>query len=407
MSVFKLPWWSVVPPGPVVGVEIVPRLLLQHCPQHRYLCRWFRLLADGTERAAVGSSLRYTPCAEDVGNELLVDCVAVMADGRPIDATRTSARSSAVHSGSVLPPPDRRVASLLDAASPNRPLLSVLSYNILAPCLASERAFPYVPPWALDWKYRCKLLHAELSGLADGADVICLQEVQPEAFDELRVLLPEFDGVLDLKQVSGGKVERAEGVATLWRRQRLQLIAHRCMPLSAWSGCGQPSCCPDHPTAERRSPAVVWPERPVTWRPGCSVQPHPRLSESLRIKGHVVQLVALGWRQERQADQHHQVGQDEGCDRGAARGGSDAGPDGAHEEQMCAGGGIEGELGCRAGGGHAERLSSCGICVANTHLHHSPAEPQVKVAQAAAACRAIHRFREEQQARTAGGAFTS
>ena len=178
VSVLRLPWWSVNSSGPVVGVELVPQLLLQNSPQHRYSARWYRLLASSDDggREDVGRELHYTPCPADIGSELLVECVVLMADGRPLPATRRSARSAVVKAGTVLPPPDRRVASLV-SLSHGVSLLHVLSYNILAPILANARTFPYVPPWALDWKYRQELLYAELAMLAEGADVICLQEV--------------------------------------------------------------------------------------------------------------------------------------------------------------------------------------------------------------------------------------
>eukprot|EP00966_Prymnesium_polylepis_P185874 4308649-Prymnesium_polylepis.1 len=190
IGVLRLPWWSRAPAAPPVGIELVPHVLLLRCPQHRHECRWYRgsQASDGHGQI-VSEALRYTPTSDDIGSELAVECVVLRADGSQIDSTRRSVWSGAVCPNVALPPPDRRVAGFATDAceefgAPER-LLRVISYNILAPCLASERMFPYAPPWSLDWAYRRGVLHAELALLAEGADVLCLQEVQPHVFEEL------------------------------------------------------------------------------------------------------------------------------------------------------------------------------------------------------------------------------
>ena len=180
VGVLRLPWWSRAPLQPVVGVELVPHLLLLRCPQHRFACRWHRLCPSDDASTVAGSivaeSLAYTPVAADVGSELLISVVALLADGSQVEGTRRSARSAAVCSAEALPPPDRRVAATTPGVTvPSARQLRVLSYNILAPCLASERMFPYTPPWSLNWGYRQQVLHAEIALLAEGADVLCMQ----------------------------------------------------------------------------------------------------------------------------------------------------------------------------------------------------------------------------------------
>ena len=78
------------------------------------------------------------------------------------------------------------------------------------------------------------------------------------------------------------------------------------------------------------------------WAGTCGARPSAQLVEGLRSKGHLVQMVALSWR--------------------------DADEDG--------GGGGGGGDGCSGGNGGGD---DGGVCLANTHLHFEPAEPQLKV----------------------------
>lgn len=341
VSILRLPWWaSAAKEGrAVVGVELVPRLLLKNGPQHLFVCRWFRVDPSGPLHQ-VGSSLCYTPASGDVGCALRVTCAATREDGAVVESSRRSVETGVVLACPALPPPDRRLVGSRagdDASDAHGPKLQVVSYNILADCLASENVFPYTPPWALRRTYRQAVMLAELAELAEGTDLLCLQEVTPDAFDALRARLVSFEGVLDIKRHCAAGGPRAEGVATFWRASRLELAEHACEALSEWALRGDANLA----AGGDGDLAAGLASGGGGGRGDC-VLSGSKLGRDLCSKGHVVQLLALAW-------------------KGTA--GAGAGQD------------------------------RCGLCVGNTHLHWSPAQPHLKAAQASAACHALSAFR--------------
>ncbi|KAE8731144.1 Carbon catabolite repressor protein 4-like protein 2 [Hibiscus syriacus] len=66
---------------------------------------------------------------------------------------------------------------------------TVLSYNILSDTYASSELYSYCPSWALSWPYRRQNLLREIVGYR--ADIVCLQEVQSDHFDDF--FAPELD----------------------------------------------------------------------------------------------------------------------------------------------------------------------------------------------------------------------
>ncbi|CAN0469672.1 unnamed protein product, partial [Hapterophycus canaliculatus] len=83
------------------------------------------------------------------------------------------------------------------------------SYNLLAEIYATQQAYPYCDFWALSWGYRKTNLLREL--LEAGADVLCLQEVQSDAYQQFfQPHLSEkgYDGLYKAKTREGamGKV---------------------------------------------------------------------------------------------------------------------------------------------------------------------------------------------------------
>ncbi|PRP78127.1 hypothetical protein PROFUN_13929 [Planoprotostelium fungivorum] len=100
-----------------------------------------------------------------------------------------------------IPPPDRRLLSLLDANGNSTTSigqqmgnsqgvtvyekdikLRVLSYNILADCYAQTGVYGYCPQWALHWDYRSAHIRNEI--LLYDPDIVCLQEVEAGAFSD-------------------------------------------------------------------------------------------------------------------------------------------------------------------------------------------------------------------------------
>ncbi|KAL6771168.1 hypothetical protein ACKKBF_B34205 [Auxenochlorella protothecoides x Auxenochlorella symbiontica] len=128
----------------------------------------------------VGCSPIYTPCFEDVGSFLKLECVAHDAAapyhdlGKVVTTLTPRVRPEPT-------PPRRGMVPM----PPSRPVLrrggfTLLTYNLLAELYAAPEAFPHCPAWALAWPYRAPNLLREL--LAHDADVLCLQEVQSDAF---------------------------------------------------------------------------------------------------------------------------------------------------------------------------------------------------------------------------------
>lgn len=87
--------------------------------------------------------------------------------------------------------------------------LRVVSYNILADSYVEPSYFPRTPAEILDAGRRRPALAARIAGL--GADVVCLQEVEPDALAIVRAALPAHQACFEPKR---GK---PDGVATLVR----------------------------------------------------------------------------------------------------------------------------------------------------------------------------------------------
>ena len=118
-----------------------------------------------------------------------------------------------------------RAAPLGQLSRHDQDVLAVLSWNILADCYAMEDGKPqankhysHVAVHDLTWSMRCSRILAEII-LAD-ADVICLQEVEPDAFE--RDFLPALSAV-----GYDGKIQKNDhcvGVATLWHRDKFHCV---------------------------------------------------------------------------------------------------------------------------------------------------------------------------------------
>lgn len=108
--------------------------------------------------------------------------------------------------------------------------LSFLSYNTLCDHYATPQLYGYTPSWALGWKYRSDLLSAEVMAL--DTDVICLQEVDRNSFDDFWVpQLKEkgYEGVhtpkTRAKTMDDTESRKVDGCATFWRKSKLRVVA--------------------------------------------------------------------------------------------------------------------------------------------------------------------------------------
>lgn len=180
----------------------------------------------------VGRDKLYTPGEDDVGHTLRFECRAAGAPGG-------AAAGSWVVTDAVLPAPlpfvRKRVpvepvhadGAPAQCASGGR--FSVLSYNVLADLYATKEQYSYAPSWALGWAYRKQNLLRELVG--HGADIMCLQEVQSDHFEDFWA--PELSrrGYAAVYKKKTGEIFTGtgsgyaiDGCATFYRRDRFALV---------------------------------------------------------------------------------------------------------------------------------------------------------------------------------------
>jgi mRNA deadenylase 3'-5' endonuclease subunit Ccr4 len=81
-------------------------------------------------------------------------------------------------------------------------LVRLASWNLLAPCYAKPNKYPWCNPQDLDWEYRKSIIIPRL--LEMDADIICLQEVQVDLWQDLYQTFQEhnYNGVI--QNVTGG-----------------------------------------------------------------------------------------------------------------------------------------------------------------------------------------------------------
>ncbi|XP_050227699.1 carbon catabolite repressor protein 4 homolog 1-like [Mercurialis annua] len=183
----------------------------------------------------VGRSKTYTPSADDIGHVLKCECVVVDAETNlPVGHPNTILTSRVIPAPS--PTPRRLIpisgADLMGHADSEGRISSsgtftVLSYNILSDVYATSEAYSYCPSWALSWPYRRQNLLREIVGYR--ADIVCLQEVQSDHFDEF--FAPELDkhGYQALykrktNEVYSANTPSIDGCATFFRRDRFSHV---------------------------------------------------------------------------------------------------------------------------------------------------------------------------------------
>lgn len=183
----------------------------------------------------VGRSKTYTPTADDIGHVLKFECVVVDAETK-----LTAGHVNTILTSRVIPAPSpspRRLISVSgvdvmghldsDGHISSSGTFSVLSYNILADVYATSEIYSYCPSWALSWPYRRQNLLREIVGYR--ADIVCLQEVQSDHFEEY--FAPELDkhGYQALykrktNEVYTGNLNTIDGCATFFRRDRFSHV---------------------------------------------------------------------------------------------------------------------------------------------------------------------------------------
>ncbi|CAE8602239.1 unnamed protein product, partial [Polarella glacialis] len=172
---------------------------------------------------------QYCPSVQDIDRPLRLDIIPLQKDGR--DA---ATGGMTITTGTVIPTPKeartRRMIS--NGGTFNAEWLSkqfkVMNWNVLADLYATESVYPYCEKWALSWTWRKHLILKELKSMA--ADIITLQEVQKDAFDDwFRPQLAEagYEGVFQQKKrepiFHRGKYT-AEGCATFYKTTRFKRV---------------------------------------------------------------------------------------------------------------------------------------------------------------------------------------
>lgn len=181
------------------------------------------------EYHTICSDSAYTPTLDDVGCVLRIVVTALsVSDGSRL------AGPVIIRTPPVLSPPrctplkvmlqQQRPPTVSISSSPIR--FRVVSYNILAELYATRQAYPYCDSWSLSWPFRKRMILQEIEAAA--GDVVCLQEVQMDHFDQhLNPSLTEmgFDGIFKAKsRDSMGQYGKVDGCATFWRRTKFVMV---------------------------------------------------------------------------------------------------------------------------------------------------------------------------------------
>ncbi|KAL3151598.1 hypothetical protein ABBQ38_012592 [Trebouxia sp. C0009 RCD-2024] len=223
-----------------------PECLQQHWSTHRHLHEQRRLngppengyvsdLSRGSQTVTsggetwieVGKGTAYTPTAEDVGSCLKCEVAAV-----DLQQNRETGSSSSPLTARVRPVPLCPQRTLVPIPPPrgSNPAgkFTALTYNLLADLYASVDAHGHCcQQWALAWQYRKQNLLKEL--LSYKADILCLQEVQSNHFDNF--LSPElqkagYTAIYKRKttELYTGTSYAIDGCATFFKRDKFALV---------------------------------------------------------------------------------------------------------------------------------------------------------------------------------------
>ncbi|CAM9336772.1 unnamed protein product [Chrysoparadoxa australica] len=175
----------------------------------------------------ISSEGEHMPGEDDVGHCLRLECQAVKSDGTLVCTPKSLTTEPVLCQP---PPPVKRSIQAIKGAgaSAGGVRFRVVSYNLLAELYATQQAYPYCDFWALSWNYRKENLIKEI--LEASGDILCLQEVQADAYQQhfLPVLTEKgYDGLYKSKtREFMGMAGRVDGCAIFWRRSKFRLCEH-------------------------------------------------------------------------------------------------------------------------------------------------------------------------------------
>ena len=220
--------------------------------QSHLYCKYPALLQNAWQET--GCERAYVPQADDVGRALRLECSPILKQPAKKDAatlekdkldppiTTTSQNNADLNLGTVVridtgaviptpPPPPPRVALYTDPSTPinSSNTFKTVCYNVLAQIYATRQVYPYTTIWALSWEYRRNLLLREI--ISHNADVICLQEVQSNHFEQFfqpQLSKHGYDSIFKKKTRDAGSdlagKEQIDGCATFYKRERFALM---------------------------------------------------------------------------------------------------------------------------------------------------------------------------------------
>ncbi|KAG0599889.1 hypothetical protein M758_12G185100 [Ceratodon purpureus] len=183
----------------------------------------------------VGQGKTYTPTTEDIGHILKIECVAIDGStGRPAAPAHQRQTSRVIPAPSPTPRRLLTVNSMdgmgpveTDGRTASSGTFTVMSYNVLSDLYATSEQYSYCPPWALAWTYRRQNLLREI--VAYRADILCLQEVQSDHYEDFYAPELEKHGYTGVYKKKTGEVYTGgsyviDGCATFFRRDRFSLV---------------------------------------------------------------------------------------------------------------------------------------------------------------------------------------
>ena len=157
---------------------------------------------------SIHTSRIYYPTDNDVGKNLLIQCIPVNNEGRR--GHPAYFQTKPVSPGPELGPLIRRhLKTSCPLQSPQT--LRVVSYNILADRYsmtdyATDVLYPYCPPEALQPDYRMGVVAREVLGYCP--DIVCLQEMSTKWFENYLLPVLEEKGFKGTLAVKTGKVRK-------------------------------------------------------------------------------------------------------------------------------------------------------------------------------------------------------
>ncbi|KAJ1610247.1 hypothetical protein OJ253_1260 [Cryptosporidium canis] len=200
---------------------------------------------DEEEWIPVGDQRNYLPVSEDVGHQLKLEVFLLFHPAKNLkseaferllrDAKSSPLTYSKITTACCVPNlpqapprciltvPTNRTSGIginqSTATVINHSRFKVFSWNILAEIYASQEAFPHCDAYMLSWSYRKNRIIIEI--LSHQPDIVCLQEVQTEHFDDFfKPVLQQYgyEGVYKQKTTeifTSGSGRRKDGKYTM------------------------------------------------------------------------------------------------------------------------------------------------------------------------------------------------